>query len=61
MIELCQDLWGEWIVKSTWGTLAKRDYGRSNSKVYPDYGTGLDWYEKQKTRREKRGYELVLM
>ncbi len=34
----------------------KQDFGRSNSTICPDYQTGLLWYEKQASRRRKRGY-----
>ena len=56
-LELGQDLWGQWIVKRTWGSAVKLDHGRSNSTVCPDYETGLLWYEKEMSRRRKRGYE----
>lgn len=58
-IELCQNLWGEWIVKLTWGSAVKLDYGRLISTVCPDYQTGLRLYEKQLSRRQKRGYETI--
>ena len=59
LLELCQDLFGNWIIKRTWGSNVKRDYGRSNSTVCPDYQTGLLGYKKQLSRRKKRGYETV--
>ena len=31
LLELCQDLFGNWIIKCTWGSAVKRDFGRSNS------------------------------
>jgi hypothetical protein len=54
--ELCQDLFGNWIVKRTWGSAVKRDFGRETYTVCPDYQTGLRWYEQQQSRRQKRGY-----
>ena len=58
-IELCQDLFGNWIVKNTWGSAVKMDFGRSNSITYPDYQTGLLQYQRQAIRREKRGYRFL--
>lgn len=58
-LELCQNLWGEWIVKRTWGSAVKLDYGRSTSTICPDYEAGLHLYEKQLSRRQKRGYESM--
>ena len=57
-LELCQDIFGNWIVRRTWGSAIKRDFGRSTSTICPDYQTGLLWYEKQQNRRKKRGYSL---
>lgn len=59
VLELCQDIWGAWIVKSTWGSAVKLDYGRSTSTVCPDYEAGLQLHEKQLSRRQKRGYESM--
>ena len=58
-LELCQDIFGNWIIKCTWGSAIKLDFGRSNSTVCPDYETGLLLYKKQLSRRKKRGYETV--
>jgi hypothetical protein len=57
-IELCQNLFGNWIVKRTWGSAVKRDFGRETYTVCPDYHTGLQWYEQQQNRRRQRGYNL---
>jgi hypothetical protein len=59
-IELCQNLFGNWIVKRTWGSAVKRDFGRETYSICPDYQTGLQWYEQQQSRRQKRGYNLQL-
>ena len=56
LLELCQDIFGNWIIKRTWGSAVKLDFCCSNSTVYSDYQTGLLWYEKQASRRQKRGY-----
>ena len=58
-LELCQDIFGNWIIKCTWGSAVKLDFGRSKSIVCSDYQTGLLLYEKQLSRRRKRGYETV--
>lgn len=60
-LELTQDLFGNWIVKKTWGSAVKLDFGRSNSIVCPDYQTGLLWYEKQNERRQQRGYQRMAL
>ena len=59
LLELRQDIFGNWIIKRTWGSVVKLDYGRSNSTLCPDYQTGVLWYKKQLSRRRKRGYETV--
>lgn len=55
-IELRQDLFGNWIVKKTWGSAVKLDLGRTNSIICPDHQTGLMEYKKQQIRRQLRGY-----
>ncbi len=59
IIELCQDLWGNWLLKTTWGSAAKRDFGRSISTVCPDYETGVKLYYKAEKRRLLRGYDIL--
>lgn len=59
IIELCQDLWGNWLLKKTWGSAAKIDLGRSVSTVCSDYEAGVELYYKAEKRRLLRGYELV--
>ena len=54
-----QNLFGDWIVKKTWGSAVRLDYGRSNSVVCSDYQTGLKEYQKQQIRRRVRGYEFL--
>ena len=58
IIELCQDLWGNWLLKKTWGSTAKRDFGRSISTICPDYETGVKLYHQAKKHRVSRGYDL---
>ena len=57
-IELCQDLWGNWLLKKTWGSAAKRDFGRSISTICPDYETGVKLYYQAEKHRVSRGYDL---
>ncbi|MDJ0692361.1 MAG: hypothetical protein QNJ41_28220 [Xenococcaceae cyanobacterium MO_188.B32] len=59
IIELCQDLWGNWLLKKTWGSVAKRDFGRSISTICIDYETGVKLYQKAQMRRLLRGYDIV--
>jgi hypothetical protein len=59
IIELCQDLWGNWRLKKTWGSVAKRDLGRSTSTLCPNYETGVKLYQKAKKRRLSRGYDNI--
>ena len=57
-IELCQDLWGNWLLKKTWGSTAKRDFGRSISTICPDYETGVKLYHQAEKHCVSRGYDL---
>ena len=59
IIELCQDLWGNWLLKKTWGSAAKRDLGRSISTVCPNYQTAVELYYKAEKRRLSRGYDVT--
>ena len=59
IIELCQDLWGNWLLKTTWGSTAKISFGRSISTICPDYETGVRLYHQAKKHRVSRGYELA--
>ena len=57
-IDLCQDLFGNWIVKRTWGSSYTRGAGQSKYTVCTDYDEALVLYENQQQRRKKRGYVL---
>ena len=57
-IELSQDLFGNWIVKCTWGRDKTYGAGQSNSTVCDDYEQALAIYRKEQTRRIKRGYVM---
>ena len=55
-IELSQDLFENWIVKCTWGRYLTNGAGQSNSTVCDDYQQALTVYQREQTRRVKRGY-----
>jgi hypothetical protein len=55
-IDLCQDLWGHWLIMRTWGSNRSRGAGRSTYTVCQNFETACNLYEKQKSRRLKRGY-----
>ena len=57
-IELIQDLFGNWIVKCSWGRHKTNGAGRSKSTVCGNYEQALPAYRKEQTRRVKRGYTL---
>ena len=59
IIELSQDLWGNWLLKTTWGSAIKQDFGRSISKGFPDYEAGIKLYHQAEKRRLSRGYNLI--
>ncbi len=61
IIELCQDLWGNWLLRKTWGSATKRDFGRSISTVCPNYETGVELYYKAEKRRLSRGYDVICL
>ncbi len=57
-IELSQDLFQNWIVTCTWGKYKSQGAGQSNSTVCDDYEQALTIYQKEQTRRLKRGYVM---
>ena len=57
-LELCQDLFGNWIVQSTWGRYQSYGAGQSRSTVCKDYQQALVVYQQEQARRIKRGYVL---
>lgn len=58
-IELCQDLFGHWIVKRTWGSNKRRGFGRSSHTVCQSFETASILFEKQESRRLNRGYIAI--
>jgi hypothetical protein len=58
-LDLCQNIWGNWVVRKTWGSAVLRDFGKSLDTECPDYETGLEIYGKLERRRKKRGYRRV--
>ena len=59
-LDLCQDLWGNWIVKRTWGSHLNRGAGQSKDIVCPDYESAQKLLLRQQQRRLKRGYTQVI-
>ena len=55
-IDLCQDLFGNWIVLRTWGSSLNCGLGRSTYTIGDDFETALRLFEKQENRRCQRGY-----
>ena len=55
-LDLCQDLWGNWIVKRTWGSHLNRGAGQSKDIVCSDFEEALKLFYKQENRRQKRNY-----
>ena len=58
-LELCQDLFGHWIVRRNWNSKPRRGFGRSNYTLCPDLETALVLFDKQQQRRKKHGYTPV--
>jgi hypothetical protein len=58
-LELCQNLWGNWVIRRTWGSAVLKDFGKSLDTECPDYERGLKTYGKLEKRREKRGYKKL--
>ena len=56
-IDLCQDLFGQWVVKRTWGKDHTIGAGQSRTDICQNYYEALSLYEKQRCRRQKRGYQ----
>ena len=55
-LELCQNLFGQWVVKRSWGRQRTIGAGQSCTNICPNYHQALSLYEKQRSRRQKRGY-----
>ena len=58
-LDLCQDLWGNWIVKRTWGSNLNRGAGQSKDIVCPDFESAQKLLLSQQQRRLKRGYTQI--
>ena len=58
-IELCQDIFGSWIVSRNWGSRPRRGFGQSNYTLCPDFEAALVLFEKEQQRRKKRGYAPI--
>lgn len=55
-IELCQNLFGEWVIRRTWGGKNTRGAGKLKTVVCQNHHHALEVYQKQQHRRTKRGY-----
>ena len=53
--EMCQDLFGQWVVLRRWGRVTALQ-GQSLEQVCERYEEGLHVFEAVKKRRAKRGY-----
>lgn len=54
-----QNLFGEWVVTSTWGSAINRGFGKSRDLNCQDYQAALTTYYKLQEQREKRGYKRI--
>ena len=56
-IELCQDIFGSWIVSRNWGSRPKRGFGQSNYTLCLDFEAA--WFcLKRSSRREESAVTL---
>jgi hypothetical protein len=58
-LDLCQNLWGNWVVRRTWGSAVLKDFGKSLDTECLDRDIALEIYGKLERRREKRGYKKI--
>ena len=58
-LDLCQDLWGNWVVRRTWGSNLNRGTGQSKDILCSDFETALELFHKQEIRRRKRSYVVI--
>ena len=56
-IELCQNLFGEWVVRRTWGGKNTIGAGKFKTDVCKDHTHAKEVYRKQLLHRILRGYE----
>ena len=56
-IELCQNLFGEWVVRRSWGGKNTLGAGKFKTDVCKDHTHAKEVYRKQLLHRILRGYE----
>ena len=59
ILELSKDIFDNWILKRTWGTLSRFDFGQSEFQSFDRYDEAYAEYSRQFKRRRKRRYEIV--
>lgn len=57
-VRLCQNLFGEWVVRLSWGGIGNRLGGEGERQV-ADYPAALAEMEAVSQRRRRHGYERV--
>ncbi len=55
-IELCQNLFGDWVIRRTWGRYNTVGAGKLLTITCYSREEALELYQKQELRRLKRGY-----
>ena len=55
-IELCQNLFGDWVIRRTWGRNNTVGSGKLLTITCYSREEALEIYQKQQARRTKRGY-----
>ena len=55
-IELCQNLFGDWVIRRTWGRKNTVGSGKLLTITCYSREEALALYQKQQARRTKRGY-----
>ncbi|MGL5879221.1 MAG: WGR domain-containing protein, partial [Xenococcaceae cyanobacterium] len=56
-IDLCQDLFGQWMIQKTWGSNRSRGPGQSIDVTCDSYEQARSLFERQEKRRRQRGYQ----
>lgn len=55
-IELCQDIFGDWVIRRSWGRNNTVGAGKLKTVVCENREEALEIYQKQRLGRLKRGY-----
>lgn len=59
VLNLCQNIFGAWIITKTWGSAINKGFGQSQDIQCSDYQQGMKMYQKLEERRLHRGYEKL--